>query len=199
MWKTQQEGKFFSFFLHHMDGRLDGDAGVERVKDGFYEDAIHSAIEESRHLFFVSPSQQMLVKWHAIGGLRRTDAAGGSHAAEYETRFLGCEAREFFRHSPCDATGGEVHLTGAVRHAIVGERDALCVEGAGLYEVGPRLEVFAVDALDDVGSRQAQQVVATLQFPLHILEAVAPKILFPQVMLLYHRPHRPVEDEDSAI
>ena len=69
--------------------------------------------------------------------------------------------------------GGQVHLVGQLLHAVVGQGDALRVEGVGLDDVGAGLQVLLVDLLDDRRLRQHQQVVVALDVTLPIREALA--------------------------
>jgi hypothetical protein len=54
-----------------------------------------------------------------------------------------------------------------------------------------------MDGLDDLGLRQAEQVVVPLQILRPILEALPPKGRLVQLMGLDHGPHRAVEDDDA--
>ncbi len=54
-----------------------------------------------------------------------------------------------------------------------------------------------MDGADDVGLGQHQQVVVALQVAGPVGEAVAAEVGLAQPVLLDHRPHRAVEDQDT--
>ena len=92
--------------------------------------------------------------------------------------------------------GGEVELVREVLHAVVGERNALRVERVGLDDVGAGLEILVVDRADDVRPGEHQQVVVALQVAGPVSESLAAEVLLGKPVLLDHRPHRPVDDQD---
>jgi len=61
---------------------------------------------------------------------------------------------------PC---GSQVHGVGCILQAIVRLGDGIGVEGVGLDDIGAGVQVGAVDAGDDAGLREAEQVVVALQ------------------------------------
>ena len=63
-----------------------------------------------------------------------------------------------------------VELVGEVLHPVVGQRDAVGVERVGLDHVCAGLEVLPVDAGDDLGLRQRQQIVVALHVRGPVLE-----------------------------
>ena len=57
-----------------------------------------------------------------------------------------------------------------------------------------------MDILDDIGTRQVQQIVISLEvLASPIAEALSPKIRLRQLPLLDHRPHRAVNDRDAVL
>ena len=61
----------------------------------------------------------------------------------------------------------------------------------------PGLEVLAMDGLDDLRLRQAQQVVVALQILRPILEPLPAKAGLVQFVGLDHGAHRAVENDDA--
>jgi len=70
-------------------------------------------------------------------------------------------------------------------------------EGVGLGDVGAGGEILVVQAGDDVGPGQAQDVVIALHLADVAGEALAAEILFRQVAALDHHAPGPVEHEDA--
>ena len=81
---------------------------------------------------------------------------------------------------------------------VVSLRNGGRIEGARLENVGAGFQVVAVDAADDVGAGQDQQVVVALEVVRVIGEALAAVVGFLQPVALDHRAHRAVEDEKTS-
>ena len=94
---------------------------------------------------------------------------------------------------------GDIHLVRVVLHAVVGERDALGVEGVGLDDVGAGLEVGVVDLADEVRLGQHEQVVVALDVAGPVGEALAAELLLLELVALHHRAHRAVDDEQPLL
>ena len=71
-------------------------------------------------------------------------------------------------------------------------------EGVGLDRFGAGREVGVVDAGDDVGLRQHQDVGVALEVVPVIGEPRAAVVGVGQVVALHHRAHGPVQHEDAA-
>ena len=80
---------------------------------------------------------------------------------------------------------------------VVGERQRRGVEGVGGDEVRAGFEELAVNVFDDLGPGQHQQVVATLEIVRPVLEPLAAERGFIQPVLLDHRAHGAVENDDA--
>ena len=91
-----------------------------------------------------------------------------------------------------------VQLVDERLEAVVGLRDGGAVERARLDDVGAGLEVRVVDAADDVGPRQHEQVVVALQVARVGGEPLAAEVGLGEAVALHHRAHRAVEDEDAV-
>ena len=56
-----------------------------------------------------------------------------------------------------------------------------------------------MDIRYDVGAGQVQHIVVALHLSLKVVEARTAEVAFRQSVALYHRSHRPVEDEDPFL
>ena len=92
--------------------------------------------------------------------------AGADGAGHEAGRAVGGEV---VGHLAGDAGGGDVDLVGSVGEVVLGQRDGEGAEGGGLGDVGADGEVALVQAGDDVGPGEGEQLVAALE-----LVAVAP-------------------------
>ncbi len=91
-----------------------------------------------------------------------------------------------------DAGGGDVDRVRPVGQVILGEDERGPAEGVGLDDVGPGLEVAAVDRGDDVRAGQVQVLVAAL-------ERFAAEVGGAEVSGLDGRAHGAVEAEDPRL
>ena len=90
---AQHDRQLLAETLHRLHSGIDGYLGVERVKDGLYENRVNTAFDKSLHLLGVGIEQQVVgqlagcriahVGRHGAGLVRRT------YRASHETRFLG--------------------------------------------------------------------------------------------------------------
>ena len=181
--------------------RVDRGLGVEGVEDRLDEEHVGAAVDEAAGLLEVGLDELVVgdvagpgvvdVGGDGCRAVRRAERA--QHPARPVGRALGhgvgLGARE--------RRGGDVQLVGEVLQAVVGERDALRVEGVGLEEVGARLEVGAVHPADDLRLGDRQQVVVALLVVGVVGEPLPAVVGLGQAVPLDHRAHRPVEDEDA--
>ena len=94
--------------------------------------------------------------------------------------------------------GRDVQLVHERFEPVVGLRDGVGVEPVGLDDVGARLEVFVVDAANDVGAREDEQIVVPLEIARVPAQSLAAKVRFGRRVPLDHRPHRAIEDQDPV-
>ena len=182
---------------------LDGDEGGladERVEDRLDEEEVDAAVEEAADLLGVGrdevgedvrPLPRVVhVDGEGEGPVRRADRPGDPGRPPGVRRLEGADrlAR--------DARRRGVHLADVRLEAVVGHRDRLRAEGAGLEDVGARVEVGAVDLGDDVGTREREDVGAPLQLARVVREARAAVGGLVQPVGLDHRPHPAVQDDD---
>jgi hypothetical protein len=89
---------------------------------------------------------------------------------------------------------------------VVGLRDRRRIEGVRFDDVGAGGEVLGVHAANDVGPGQRQEVVVALEVVrmrgetrICVQSARSAVVGFAEAVALDHRPHRTVEDEESAL
>lgn len=80
--------------------------------------------------------------------------------------------------------------------AVISERNAVRIERIGRNDVGTRLQIGAVYLPDDLRPGKGQQIVAPFQREMPRCELLAPVLLFPQAVPLYHGTHTAVEDDN---
>ena len=67
-----------------------------------------------------------------------------------------------------------------------------------LDQIRARFQVLFMDAFDQVGLSETEQVMQALEVPARVLEPIAAISSFVELVLLHHRAHRAVEDDDPA-
>ena len=82
---------------------------------------------------------------------------------------------------------------------VVGLDDDGRVERVRLDDVRARLEVRLVDAADDVGPRETEEVVVALEILAVIREALAAEVGLAELVALDHRAHRAVEHRNTLV
>src|SRR5581483_1483073 len=125
------------------------------------------------------------------------DAGGAIGRAERacdEAGFFSC--REFIYRRARELRSLQIDLVSQRLHAVIGERDALRVEGIGLDQVGAGFEIFAMDLADDLRLRQHQQVVVPLEIARPVAKALDAILRLLELVALDHGAHRPVQDQD---
>ena len=78
---------------------------------------------------------------------------------------------------------------------IVSLRDALTTECVGGNDVGPSLQILAVDIGNHVGACQREHIVVALHLPRKMRKTVSTEVLLRKTVCLYLRTHRSIEDE----
>ena len=187
-----------------LEEALDGEErglGVQGVEAGLDEQEVGAPVHEPTGLLVVGRLQ--LVERHrprpgvvhvtGEGG-RASHGTQGSPHPRVPLRVLG--------HEPVDRASGrlrprQVQLVGQVLETVVLLRDAGGGEGVGLDDVGPRLQVEAVDLLHHVRAGDREQVGVALQVLRVAGEALAAVVGLAQALGLDHRAHGPVDDDDA--
>ena len=185
-------------------GFVDGEEGGlehERVEDRFAEQEVRAGVDECIDLFAVGVAH--LDERHvALGGI--VDVAGhrerlvrGADGTSDKSIFAGMGGLEGIHRLAGDLHGGSIEFADEMAHLVVGEGDRGSVKGVRLEDVGPRLEVGAVDVADDLGLSDDEEVVVTLELTGVVGEARAAVVRFLQLELLDHGAHRAVEEDDA--
>jgi len=178
----------------------DGRFGVERVEDGLDQQQVGPAIHQTAGGFGVGRGQLVEGDVARAGvvdiGRDGGGAVGGAERPSNEARPRRVAPLHLVARLDGQPGGGDVHLVGQPRHAVIAQRNGVGVEGVGLDEVCARLQVSQVDGTDDVGLGQHQQVVVALEVTGPVGEALAAEVSLAQPVLLDHCAHRAVEDED---
>ena len=206
------------------DGRQ-GRLGVERVEDGFDQQHVHAAFQKGVNLSAVVELE--LVEAHGaepgvvdVGGKRgghrhRPDGPGDellcSGGDGYARGLLAGEAGGDQVHLACNATQeGIVHdlveeclvlaAGGMLLKQEVVLPDRGRAEGVGFNDVGPGLEILAVNLRDHLRPREQQDLVVALEVLARpVGETFAAKRGFVQPVALHHGAHRPVENDDALL
>jgi hypothetical protein len=185
---------------------LDGEErglGVERVENRLDQQHVGAALDQAERLLTVGVDQFDVGDAARAGIVRVARDGGGTvgrtHRAGDEADAAGIRRHELVAHPRSQPGGLDVELGNDVLKVIVGLRDGLRVEGVGLDDVGASLEELAVDAGDDVGSRQGEQIAITLQQLVMILEALAAEIFLLELVLLQGGAHGAVDDDDALL
>ncbi len=79
-------------------------------------------------------------------------------------------ALEFVANLARDARGSEVDIVGVLAATVLVEHDVRGSEGIGFDDVGSRLKKARVDLLDDIGPRDAEELVQALK-PVKIVQS----------------------------
>ena len=155
--------------FHRLLGRIYAGFGVQRVEDGLHQQGVYPTLYKYFHLLDIGIGKFVegdgSQTWVLDIGTKRTALASRTDTTQYEARLVG--SRVFVGGLACYAYSSKVDVTDQVFAMIIGERDALGVEGAGGDEVCPSLEVLFVNVADDVGLGQAEQVAQSLSLRDH--------------------------------
>ena len=175
--------------------------GVERIENGLDEQDVHAAFDQRVDLLFVRVANLIVghgAKRRVVDIRRQTQRA--IHRADRsrdEARLVGCLSRPFVGNATGQARRLDVQLRHDAFQRVVGLGNAGRGEGVRLDDVCPRFQVLGVNALDDVRSRQHQQIVIALEILGVVFESLTAKVCFGRLVALHHRPHRAVQNQDA--
>src|SRR6185436_821117 len=124
-------------------------------------------------------------------------AASGAEHAGNETRLTRSAKRKLVSGGAGIAGAGAVEFIHELRHAIVGHRDRIRIEGIGFDDVCAGFQIGGVNAADDLRLRQSEQVVIALLVAAVFMKSIAVVMMGVQSMALDHGAHRAVEHEYS--
>ena len=173
-----------------------------RVEDGLDEQQVGATIDQAAGCLGVGIGQLVEGNVARAGvvdvGRDGRGAVGGAERAGDEARPRWVAPFHLVARGRGQPRRGEIHLVGQRLHAIVGLRDAVGVKSVRLDQIGASFQIGQVDGADDVGLGQHEQVVVALHVAGPIGKARAAEVGLAQPVLLDHRAHSPIEDEDTA-
>ena len=185
---------------------LDGDEGRLRVQGVEYrldEQQVAAAVEEAARLLGVGvahgvegarPQARVVdVGRDREGAVRRPDGPG------HEPGPVRGAAGPVVGRGLREPRRLDVQLVGQSLEPVVGLGDGGAAERVGLDDVAARLEVRVVDAADDVGPGQHEQVVVALQVLPVPGEPGSAEGRLVEAVTLDHGAHRPVHDQDALV
>ncbi len=173
----------------------------QRVERRFGQEDVHAAFHQGADLLRVDGDH--LVKGDVtpagvVADGERQSLVRGADAAGHEARLVRRAAAVLVGGAAGQAGGGAVDLGDVLLQLELAEVERVAVEGVGRNDVGPGLQVGAVDVLDDLGLREDHHLGAILEQHGVVAEAGAAVVGFLWLVREDHRPHRSVEDEDAA-
>ena len=187
---------------HLLDGH---DAGlqVEGVEHRLGQEQVHPALEQRPDLLRVGlahlgEGDRPVARVAHVGGHRQALVERAEGAGD-EARPRRVPLGEAVRRRPGEAGRRAVQLRHHRLQPVIGLGDARRVEGVGLDEVRPRLEVRRVDLGDDRRLGEDQQVVVPPEIARVVPEPLAAERCLVEAAALDHRPHRAVEEQDAAL
>ena len=145
-------------------GRIDGRLGVESIENGFYKDSIGTPHNQSVNLLAVVV-EKLIVSQIPLCGVAdirtyRQCPVRRSHRSGHEAGLFGCgKLVGTLPREPCPF---ESHLVCIVLKMIVGLRNPLRRERVRLYNVGPGLQIAAVDVGNSLRMSDIEHVVIAL-------------------------------------
>ena len=174
--------------------------GVERVEDGFDQQQVGAALEQSFDLLGIGDAQFVEGDGAEAGigdvGRDRSGAIGRPERAGDETRAAVLALREIGRRArkPCAL---DVELMGDALHAVIGLGNARRGEGVGRDDVGAGAEIREMDVADRVGLAEDEQIVVAADFAVPGIETGAAIALLVELEPLDHGAHGAVEHQDA--
>ena len=189
-------------FAHRRLHGEDSGLGIERVEHRFDQQQVAAAQNQATCRFAVgrhqiiegySPKARVANIGRQRSGTRcRTQCPGDkSRHARGARNVVGHLARQ-----SCAAI---IQFGDQRFHTIVGLRHRRRVEGVAFDNIGARLEVSAVDARDQLGTGQRQQIVITLDIAPIAAKSLAAIAIVVELFALDHRAHRTVQHDDALI
>ena len=181
--------------------RIDGSLGIERIEDGLDEQCIHTAFNECFYLFVVG-FHQFVVGDASLSGVIHIGADGaclvGRANGTYHKAGLGGSTHGIGL-TTCNGYSSKVDLAAQMLATIIGHRDALRIEGAGLDDVDAHTEVAAMNIGYHLGLAEAEQVVVALLQTWKVSKTFTAEVRFGESELLYHSAHGTVENQDALL
>ena len=174
--------------------------GIQGIEYRFHHQAVDTAFEQSMRrnsigvgeLFEgdIAQARVIDIRRHRRGAIGwAKDAGDKSLPAALPGDFIRC--------LPGDARRGQVEIGNSLFKAIVRLRRETGVEGIGLDNIRAGLEIGLVDFPDDMRPGQAQQVIVAGQRLVVAFELPPAEVSLGQTVVLDHRAHRTIEQQDS--
>ena len=174
---------------------------VQRVEDRLDQQQVRTAFEQTPGRVVIVVDERFegdVAKARIIDvGRDRQRARRRPEHAGAEARLVRVLRRVRVAQLAHEAAAFDVDLVRAIAKTVFGLRHARAVEGVRLDDVRAGVEVGAVDAGNDIRARQHQQVVVALQVLRVRLETFAAVVRLAELVLLDHRAHRAIEDQDA--
>ena len=197
----KHQGDFPPRASHRLAGGMDGGLGIERVEDGLHQQGIHPTLQQGAHLLDVGFGELVEGEGTQGGivhvGAHREGLVGGAHGACHVAGLLRGAPGIFIGQGACQAGGLKVDVAHMGFRVVIRLADARGVEGVGLDDVRPRLQVAPVDVRHHVGAGEAQEVVVSLQGDGRLGKERAAEVGFREAAALYHGAHGAVQDEEA--
>ena len=197
----EHQGYMNSYSFHRLPYGKNSSLGIQRIKNSFYQQSIHTPFEQRFHLLTVGIGKFIVAQGtkgrivhigtHGAGLVRR------SYGACHKTGFVGSKRSKLICHFACQAHCGKIHLTHIVLHMIIGHTDAGGTECICFDNIRTCRQILAVNVLYHIGACQTKQVIVTFHLSGNLREAFTPKISLCQVVLLYHGAHCTIQNKDA--
>lgn len=174
---------------------------VERVEKGLELDDVRAAVHQPLYLRSISGNEPFEIDLAARGVVHVRGDGGGFARRPHRTAHEPWPRLRMLPHVVVRRPSGHLCRSAANRirmflQAVIGERNAVRIERIGRNDVGTRLQIGAVYLPDDLRPGKGQQIVAPFQREMPRCELLAPVLLFPQAVPLYHGTHTAVEDDN---
>jgi hypothetical protein len=99
--------------------------------------------------------------------------------------------------SPRETRSLQIQLPDQGFHSVVGLRHGRGIESIGGNDVRAGQQVFTMDACDDLGLRDRQQIIVAAQIAAPVDKTLTSKIRLGQPMPLNHRAHGTVQNDQA--
>ena len=183
-----------------LEAGKDGGLGVQRIEDGFDQEDVGAAVDETLDLLAIGDAKIVEadraetrivdVRRKRRGAVCRPQGAGDETAPS--VRLLRLDRRP-----PRQSRPVAIEVIDLILHPIVGLRDRGRGEGVGLENVRACQRVSQMDVFDRLRLGQRQKVIVALQGPVAGMKAIAAEVRLIQVEALDLGAHRPVDEQDA--
>ena len=189
--------------LHQFFNGKESRLGIERIKNGFNDEEIHSPLDQSFGLLVIGLHQLgignvtsrriVIVGGYRSGLGRGPDGPGHPCVGPRMAFHVGIGSLT------CHSATRFSQLGSQRNHVIVSQGDGLSIEGVGFDNVGPSFEVGQMNVTNHLRASQIQQVVVALEILTPISKALSPEIGLLQLAHLDHGAHRTIQKDDAFL